>query len=202
MALIHKDRVKETSTTTGTGTYTLAGAVADFQAFSVIGNANTCYYTAFEAGAGWEVGIGTYTAVGTTLARTTILRSTNADAAVSWGAGTRTIFVGIPADKFVGKDDLLAYLLTIDGPGSGLDADLLDGSSSAAFEPADATILKDADIGVSVQAQDAELAAIACVAVKQTSRQHAISANLFIRSLLLRKVYDCYSSIICSARPH
>ena len=59
MALVVKDRVQETTTTTGTGTITLAGAVTGFQSFSVIGDANTTYYT-IAAGSQWEVGIGTY----------------------------------------------------------------------------------------------------------------------------------------------
>lgn len=96
MAHVLKDRVKTTSTTTGTGTYTLGSAVAGFQAFSVIGDGNTTFYCATD-GSDWEVGVGTYTASGTTLARTTILASSNAGAAVNWGAGTRTIFCGFPA---------------------------------------------------------------------------------------------------------
>lgn len=93
------DRVKETSTTTGTGTYSLAGAVAGFQGFVAgIGNGNTCHYVA-ENGTDWEVGIGTVTdAAPDTLARTVILASSNAGAAVSWGAGTKNIFCGLPAD--------------------------------------------------------------------------------------------------------
>ena len=74
MALVVRDRVQETTTTTGTGTITLAGAVAGFQSFSVIGNGNTTYYCV-TSGSSWEVGIGTYTLAGTTLARTTILAS-------------------------------------------------------------------------------------------------------------------------------
>ena len=61
MALVLADRVQETSTTTGTGTLTLAGAVAGFQSFAAIGNGNTCYYTITNAAGSWEVGIGTYT---------------------------------------------------------------------------------------------------------------------------------------------
>jgi len=99
MQLVYANRVKETSTTTGTGTYTLAGAVAGFQSFSAIGNAKLCVYVA-EDGTNWEVGIGTYTSVGTTLARTTILASSNAGAAVSWTAGTRNIFCDPPANYF------------------------------------------------------------------------------------------------------
>ena len=102
MAHVVKDRVKETTTTTGTGTLTLAGAVAQFQSFSGIGNGNTTFYTLVDAnGTGWEVGIGTYTSAGTTLARTTILESSNANAAITLSAGTHTVFCGLPADKAV-----------------------------------------------------------------------------------------------------
>lgn len=107
MALVHKDRVQETSTTTGTGTYTLLGAVAGFQSFSAIGNANTCYYCATD-GTDWEVGTGTYTSAGTTLARTAILASSNAGSAVNWAAGTRTIFCDLPASKFKGIGEVVA----------------------------------------------------------------------------------------------
>lgn len=95
MPLVVKDRVKETSTTVGTGTYTLAGAATGFQSFSVIGNGNTTYYTATD-GTNWEVGIGTYTSSGTTLARTTIL-SSSTGSAISWGAGSKDIFVTYPS---------------------------------------------------------------------------------------------------------
>jgi hypothetical protein len=98
MALVLADRVKETTTTTGTGTYTLAGAVTGFESFGSIGNTNTTYYCCTD-GTDFEVGIGTYTASGTTLARTTILQSSNSDNAVSWSSGTRTIFCTLPAEK-------------------------------------------------------------------------------------------------------
>ena len=98
MALVIKDRVKETTTTTGTGTYTLAGAEVGFQSFSAIGNGNTTYYTVTDGG-DWEVGIGTYTASGTTLARTTILSSSNSGSAVSWSAGEKFVFVTQPSSK-------------------------------------------------------------------------------------------------------
>jgi hypothetical protein len=78
MAFVLADRVKETTTTTGTGTVTLAGASTGFQSFAVIGDANTTYYTiAGQAGNEWEVGIGTYTSSGTTLARTTVLSNSS-----------------------------------------------------------------------------------------------------------------------------
>ena len=101
MALVLKDRIKETSTTSGTGTYTLAGAETGFEAFSTIGNGNTTYYCCTD-GTDFEIGIGTYTLSGTTLARTTILQSSNSDSAVNWGSGSaRTIFCTYPADKSV-----------------------------------------------------------------------------------------------------
>ena len=113
MALVLKDRVKETTTTTGTGTYTLAGAVGGFEAFSQIGDGNTTYYACTD-GTDFEVGVGTYTASGTTLARTTILQSSNSDNAVSWGSGTRTIFCTQPAEKAVFIDDNNDVLISPD----------------------------------------------------------------------------------------
>lgn len=76
MALTIKDRVKETTTTTGTGTYTLAGAVGSFDSFAEIGDGNTTYYACSD-GTAFEVGIGTYTLSGTTLSRDTILESSS-----------------------------------------------------------------------------------------------------------------------------
>jgi hypothetical protein len=98
MALVVKDRVQETSTTTGTGTFTLAGAVSGFQSFSAIGDGNTTYY-AIVGGTEWEVGLGTYTSSGTTLARNTILESSNGGTAVNFSAGTKNVFVTYPAEK-------------------------------------------------------------------------------------------------------
>ena len=98
MALVLRDRVKETTTTTGTGTYTLAGAMTGFESFGSVGNSNTTYYGCSD-GTDFEIGIGTYTASGTTLARTAILQSSNSDNAVSWGSGTKTIFCTLPAEK-------------------------------------------------------------------------------------------------------
>jgi len=103
MALVVKDRVQETSTTTGTGTFTLAGAVSGFQSFSAIGNANTTYY-AIVGGAEWEVGLGTYTLSGTTLSRDTVLASSTGSK-VSFSAGTKNVFVTYPAGKSSYQDD-------------------------------------------------------------------------------------------------
>ena len=103
MALVVKDRVQEVSTTTGTGTFTLAGAVSGFQSFSVIGNANTTYY-AIVGGTEWEVGLGTYTSSGTLLSRDTILESSNGGTAVNFSAGTKNVFVTYPAEEAVYQD--------------------------------------------------------------------------------------------------
>jgi hypothetical protein len=98
MALVLADRVRETTTTTGNGTITLAGAVVGFQSFAAVGNGNVTYYTIAGQGTSeWEVGIGTYTLSGTTLARTTVLASSNGGAAVNLSAGTKNVFVTYPA---------------------------------------------------------------------------------------------------------
>jgi hypothetical protein len=99
MALIVKDRIKETTATTGTGTVTLAGASTGFQAFSVVGNANTTYY-AIVSGNNWEVGLGTYTLSGTTLSRDTVLESSNSGSKITL-AGTSDVFCTYPAEKAV-----------------------------------------------------------------------------------------------------
>ena len=109
MAIVLKDRVKETTTTTGTGTITLAGAVSGFQSFAAIGNGNETFYT-IAGGAEWEVGIGTYTSSGTTLSRDTVLESSNSGSLVNFSAGTKDVFVTYPAER------------TITGGGGGIGA--------------------------------------------------------------------------------
>jgi hypothetical protein len=105
MALVIADRVKVTTTTTGTGTLSLTGAATGFQDFSVIGDGNTTYYAVSSAlGSEWEVGIGTYTASGTTLSRDTIFDSSNSGSAVNFSAGTKDVYVVYPASKAVMKD--------------------------------------------------------------------------------------------------
>lgn len=99
MALVIKDRVKELTTTTGTGTVTLTGAASGFQSFSVVGDGNTTYYAIVEHNGDWEVGLGTYTASGTTLSRDTVLESSNSGSLVNFGAGDKDVFVTYPAEK-------------------------------------------------------------------------------------------------------
>ena len=102
MAIVIKDRVLETTGVTGTGTMTLAGAVSGYQSFAAIGNGSTTYYAIYDQiNGGWEVGIGTYTASGTTLTRTTVLSSSNAGALVNFPAGTKQVFCTYPAEKAI-----------------------------------------------------------------------------------------------------
>jgi len=115
MALVLADRVRETSTTVSTGTLTLAGAVANFQSFAAIGNTNTTYYTIVNRSASeWEIGIGTYTASGTTLSRDTVLSSSNSGSLVNFSAGTKDVWGDYPAGKAV-TTDTLAYPPAIGG---------------------------------------------------------------------------------------
>lgn len=110
MALVLADRVRETSATTGTGTLTLAGALYGYQSFAAIGNGNTTYYTIYDNTSGaWEVGIGTYTASGTTLSRDTVLASSNAGALVPFGVGTKDVFVTYPSERSVYRDAANTY---------------------------------------------------------------------------------------------
>jgi hypothetical protein len=101
MALILKDRVKESTTVTSTGTATLLGAAVGYQSFSAIGNGNTCYYTiASQTANEWEVGLGTYTSPDQ-LSRDTVLSSSNSGSLVNFSAGTKDVFVAQPAEEAV-----------------------------------------------------------------------------------------------------
>ena len=108
MAFVINDRVKETSTTTGTGTLDLGGAQQGFETFVAgIGNTNTTYYAIFNQGTSeFEVGIGTVTdATPDTLSRDTIISSSNGDAAVNFTGGTKDVFCTLPASKAVFLDN-------------------------------------------------------------------------------------------------
>jgi hypothetical protein len=99
MVLVVADRVQETTLTTGTSDYALFGAVTGFQSFgAVMANGDTTYYAVTD-GTNWEVGIGTYSTTGPTMARTTILSSNNSGNIVNWPAGTKEIFLSYPASK-------------------------------------------------------------------------------------------------------
>jgi hypothetical protein len=110
MALVVKDRVQETTTTVGTGTVTLGGAVLGFQTFAIIGDGNTTYYAIVDPTAGdWEAGIGTYTSSGTTLSRDTVLSSSNGGSPVSFGAGTKNVICTYPSERAIYLDSAGSY---------------------------------------------------------------------------------------------
>ena len=116
---IFLDRVLETSTTTGTGTYALAGAVTGYQSFAGVGDGNQAHYVAYavdsngNANGGWEVGLGTYASSGTTLARTQVLASSNSGAAVNWGVGTKRIALTLAASHFAQTDQTHSRALSL-----------------------------------------------------------------------------------------
>jgi hypothetical protein len=106
MALVLNDRVKETSTTTGTGAIALGGAATGFETFAAgIGNNNTTYYAIWNQGTTqWEVGLGTLDGSSANLTRTTPISSSNSDAAVNFTSGTKDVFCTLPASKSVYLD--------------------------------------------------------------------------------------------------
>jgi hypothetical protein len=119
MALVLNDRVKETTTTTGTGTVTLGGAVSGFDTFLAgIGNSNTTYYC-IQLAAEFEVGLGTLAGDSSTLARTTVISSSNSDSAVNFSAGAKNVFCTLPASKATVLDAsgnlALAGAIDVDG---------------------------------------------------------------------------------------
>lgn len=119
MALVVQDRVQETASAPGTGTVTLLGAVTGFQSFAAIGSGNTTYYCiADQGGANWEVGIGT---VGTgTLARTTVLSSSNSGSLVNFSSGTQVVFCTYPSEVsvYASNSPTATYVLTAQGVGT------------------------------------------------------------------------------------
>jgi hypothetical protein len=131
MALVLKDRVKETSTTAGTGTITLDGAVTGFQAFSAVGDGNTTYYAIVDNATGaWEVGVGTYTSSGTTLSRDTVLSSSNSGSLVSFTSNPKDVFVTYPSEKSVYEDTANVVVQTSYGAITATSAALTTGTVS------------------------------------------------------------------------
>lgn len=105
MALVLADRVNETTTTSGSGSVTLLGAVSGYRTFSAVGDGNQTYYViAHQSLDEWEVGIGTYTSSTVSLSRDTVLSSTNNGNKVTFSAGTKKVFVDYPAEKAVYED--------------------------------------------------------------------------------------------------
>ena len=106
MALVINDRVKVTSTTTGTGAFALGSAVTGFETFAAgIGNNNETYYCIFNQGTSeFEVGRGTLDGTSANLARTQVISSSNSDSAVNFSAGTKDVFCTLRASKSVYLD--------------------------------------------------------------------------------------------------
>jgi len=163
MALVIKDRVKETTTTTGTGAITLAGAATNFQTFtSVLSNADTTFYAIIDDTNGaFEVGIGTFASSGTTLTRTTVLESSNSGSAVNLGSGAKQVFMTYPAEKSVFLD--ASNQLVINGSAvtsTVAELNIIDGGTSATsttIVDADRVVLN--DNGTMVQVAVTDLAA-------------------------------------------
>jgi hypothetical protein len=149
MALVLADRVLETTTSTGSGTITLAGAEPGYQSFAVVGNANQTYYT-IAGDTQWEVGIGTYTSSGTTLSRDTVLSSSASGAKVTFSAGQKKVFVTYPSEKSVNFDlsgNITAAsgrIINLGAPSLQSDAatkEYVDNMSSAALHIHEAVVL-------------------------------------------------------------
>lgn len=198
MALVLADRVKETTTTAGTGTVTLLGASPGFQSFAVVGDANTTYYTiAGQTTSEWEVGIGTYTLSGTTLARTTVLSNSagTQPTALTFSAGTKDVFVTYPSSKSVNLDASgnatalgtpAAFVGTnITGTASGLTAGNvttnanLTGPITSVGNATSITAgaIVNADINASAGIVDTKLATISTASKVSNSATTATSAN-------------------------
>jgi hypothetical protein len=198
MALVLADRVKETTTTAGTGTVTLLGASLGFQSFAVVGDGNTTYYTiAGQTTSEWEVGIGTYTLSGTTLARTTVLSNSagTQPSALSFSAGTKDVFVTYPSSKSVNLDASgnatalgtpAAFVGTnITGTASGLTAGNVTTNANLAGDVTSvgnttsiaAGVIVNADINASAAIVDTKLATISTASKVSNSATTATSAN-------------------------
>jgi hypothetical protein len=154
MALIVNDRVKETTTTTGTGDITFAGATTGFETFAAgIGNSNTTYYCITLPGsAEFEVGLGTLSGDSSTMARTSIISSSNSDSAVNFSAGTKDVFCTLPASKAIIKDangalasTTMSGALDLNGNELVLDA---DGDTSITADTDDQIDIKIANVDV------------------------------------------------------
>ena len=149
MAFVVNDRVKETTTSTGTGTINLGGAETGFESFVTgIGNSNTTYYCIqAQGGSAFEIGVGTVTdASPDTLSRTAIISSSNGDAAVDFGAGTKDVFCTLPASKAVIEDNStnadIAGNLTIGGTVDGVDIAARDAVLTSTTTTANAALPK------------------------------------------------------------
>jgi len=156
MALVLADRVQETASAPGTGSVTLLGAVTGYQTFAVIGNGNTTFYTiADQGGSNWEVGIGTYSTTGPTLARTTVLsNSLGTTAKINFSSGTQSVFVTYPSEQSVNLDasgnvSALGTISSGTWQGSTIGV-AYGGTGVTASSGANSVVLRDANQNISV----------------------------------------------------
>jgi hypothetical protein len=153
MALVVFDRVQETTATTGTGTITLGGAVTGYQSFAVVGDGNTTFYC-ITNGSQWEVGIGTYTLSGTTLARTTILSNSNGNTSPITLVGASNVFVTYPAGKSVNLNasgNVTALGTITSGVWNGTTIPVAYGGTGVTSSSgADSVVLRDANQNIAV----------------------------------------------------
>ena len=156
MALVLADRVQETASAPGTGSVTLLGAVTGYQTFAVIGNGNTTFYTiADQGGANWEVGIGTYSTTGPTLARTTVLsNSLGTTAKINFSSGTQSVFVTYPSEQSVNLDasgNVSALGTVASGTWQGTTVGVAYGGTGVtASSGANSVVLRDANQNITV----------------------------------------------------
>jgi hypothetical protein len=153
MALVINNRVRETTSTTGTGAQTRAGAVDGFQTFAAgIGNSNTTYYAiSLNSASEWEVGLGTLNGDSSTLTRTTVLESSNSDSAVDFAAGSKEVFCTLPSEKAL-------YLDASDALGN-------------------AGIITNTSVGASAAIAVSKLAAVTASRVLESSASGFVSAS-------------------------
>lgn len=153
MALVVYDRVQETTSTTGTGSVTLGGAVAGFQSFAVVGDGNTTFYTIVN-GNQWEVGLGTYSTSGPTLDRTTIYANSNGNTSPITLSGSSLVFVTYAAGRSVNLDasgNVTALGNVTSGTWQGTTVGVAYGGTGVTSSSgADSVVLRDANQNIAV----------------------------------------------------
>jgi|TARA_A100000171_G_scaffold52974_1_gene74806 hypothetical protein len=194
MALVINDRVKETTTTTGTGTVTLGGAVSGFETFSAgIGNSNTTYYC-IVLNAEFEVGLGTLSSDSSTLARTTVISSSNSDSAVNFSAGTKFVFCCLPASKTTILD--ASNNLTL--PGKLIMPDVTSGkilvADGTSYEEValsgDATIASSGALTIANDAVEQAMIADDAVGADQLAASAVVTASIVDDNVTQAKIAD------------
>ena len=173
MALVINDRVRETTSTTGTGTVTLGGGVDGFQTFAAgIGNSNTTYYAiSLNSANEWEVGLGTLNGDSSTLTRTTVLQSSNSDAAVDFAAGAKEIFCTLPSEKALYLD------ASGDLANSGIITNTSVDASAAIAQTKLALDITNSEVNASAAIALSKLATVTASRVLESNVSGAVSAS-------------------------